>query len=307
MERIIDTNRGPVGAVNLGAGGMNCGKRRIDDNGFREGETSNPDFWGIDHYYLVTPTDAERLGLEYPKPAPAAVKCQFCGAELEVWGNRNPLDGRRVQAWRGTMKCTCEQAVRYWKAAGCYPFRPYERCPVHMSKLSATREMLEAQGVPALYSDAKAEGLAGISDAVRAIIAKYRSKDSLVITSVQGNADTRQRMAAAALRAAIDSADAPMARWITEADIADKDSKIDDSVILSKLLVLAEIGVMHFTSYGFGRLYDCVAFRYEQSLPTIYTTPQDGLTGLAAKWAESGSREQVDRLIEILIHSATMI
>lgn len=296
MQR-INEQRGDVRYLNFG--------KRSPNNGFAPTEKSSPDFWGVDHKYLVTPTDAKRLGIKHPSPPPPG-KCQYCGKPLEWWGLRNPLDGSYVRAWHKLMKCTCEKAIYHWRMKGEKPYEPRTCKTVYVARESVTADQLEAQGVPKAYAASRFTDYDSNPD-LMSQIRTYRAQYGLVVTAEAGGADKRQHVAAAFMRAAQDNGLAQGAQWINEAAIADKDFQLDHALEFSPLLVIAEAGVASFTPYGFGRLYYCLEGRHGDKKPTILTMPHKGLGELARKWGECGNAEQVQRLIEILATSATMI
>ncbi len=301
MQRINADGLSDLAIPRFGAG-----KPGLDGKGYQPGEKSQPDFWGVDHKYLVTPSDAKRLGIEAPT-APAPVKCEFCGTWLEFWGLRNPLDGSRVTRWMKPMKCTCQKARNFWISKGHKPYEdPFSNKPVQITRTGIDKETLISQGVPAAYAAATADNLP-VTEAVKKQILRYLGQQSLLITGSLGNADIRQMIAAAGLKAAQDNQAVTSCEWISEAEIADKDSKVDNVLEKAPLLVIAEIGVCNFTPYSFGRLYYYLESRHGDGRRTIYTTPHKGLKELGLKWAEAGSQEQVERLIEILKLTATII
>ena len=146
----------------------------------------------------------------------------------------------------------------------------------------------------------------------------YRCGMDLVITADAGDADTRQKAAAVALRRALDSNAVRTAHWLAESEIAtvEKDrgdltaiKELEERLEKSPLLVISELGVSRFTPFNFERFYFSINLRHSEGLRTIYTTPHKRLSDLTARWTEQGcgNPEQIDRICEILAKNATMV
>ena len=314
MQKVSHNGFSEIG-MNLGrAGRVNVPGFSAD--GFKPDEVSRPNIWGMDHMYVVTPADCARLGVKAPKP-PAAETCQFCGALLQPFGVRFPGDGTKVNRWLGIEHCTCPKAVAHWKYKG---EKTLDEARVQASfggRRAITPELMAAMGVPAMYRTAKSDELP-VKDDLKKQLEAYRCGMDLVITADAGDADTRQKAAAVALRRALDSNAVRTAHWLAESEIAtvEKDrgdltaiKELEERLEKSPLLVIAELGVSRFTPFNFERFYFSINLRHSEGLRTIYTTPHKRLSDLTARWTEQGcgNPEQIDRICEILAKNATMV
>lgn len=287
----------------------------------------------------IRASEAKARGYQVRTEAPAPVKCEFCGRELEYIGMVSPFAPGEIFFWSPTPeRCTCQQAVEYWKEADrqAQAQKVQGERRKQMQAMEARMDRLvKKSGMRGRFQARTFERWKVTPENRRAFetCRKYASSFELMLPTRNGSRVTPPKVErngifmvggygtgkthlAAAVANSLINAGTPVI-CMTMIDMLariketfDRDTGASEAEVMRlytevPLLVIDDLGSEQPTEWGSTTIFSIINARYEGYMPTIVTS-NCGADELVERMTPAGASDRnaqktVDRLREMCV------